>query len=156
MDVKYINPFLEATIDVIKTMASLDVVLGGPPILKKDNIAVGDVTGIIGLTGDNQGSLSVSFNFRLIKNIMTNMLGEEIKEIIPEVLDAVGELTNMISGDARSKLHAELGIDLRAAIPTVVSGEGHKIKHILAGPVIVIPFKVEGGGRITIEVSIQK
>ena len=156
MDVNFINPFLEATINVIKTMASLDIVLGGPPALKKDDIAIGDVTGIIGLTGENQGSLSVSFNFRLIQNIMANMLKEKIEEITNEVRDAVGELTNMISSDARSKLQAKLGLDIRAAIPTIVSGEGHAVKHVLSGPVIVIPFKAEGSGQLTVEVSIQK
>jgi chemotaxis protein CheX len=38
MDAKIINPFIKATIDVMKTMASI-VPKSGKPYLKKDDIA---------------------------------------------------------------------------------------------------------------------
>ena len=62
MDVKFINPFLDATINVIKTMAMVEL-KPGKPFLKKDHVARGDVSGIIGMTGEITGSLSVSFSF---------------------------------------------------------------------------------------------
>lgn len=153
MDVKYINPFLSATLNVLKTMAFVEV-QPGKPYLKKDQVAVGDVSGIIGLTGEATGSLSVTFNFTMIKSIMSNMLGEEITEITNDVRDAVGELTNMISGDARRLLQQE-GISLSAAIPTIVAGENHTIKHVVSGPIIVIPFQSAGGGVASVEVSLK-
>ena len=48
---------------------------------------------------------------------VTNMLGEEIEEMNEEIKDAVGEITNMISGQARKKLD-EQGMSLKAAIPS--------------------------------------
>ncbi len=153
MDVRYINPFLNATINVLKTMAFVEIT-PGKPFLKKDHVAYGDVSGIIGITGDAQGSLSVTFNIALIRQIMRNMLGEEIEEVTNDVRDAVGELTNMISGDARRMLGEE-GLNLSAAIPTIAAGKGHSIKHVVSGPVIIIPFSSEGDGRCSIEVSIQ-
>ena len=56
MDVKYINPFLEGTIEVLKTMAFVNP-KPGKPYLKKNNLAKGDVSGIIGITGTIKGSL---------------------------------------------------------------------------------------------------
>lgn len=153
MKVKYINPFLTATVNVIKTMAFLELI-PGKPSLKKDALAKGDVSGIIGLTGDASGSLSVSFSLGLIKEIMKNMLGEEISEVTEDVRDAVGEMTNMICGDARRALQGD-GLNLSAAIPTIVSGEGHTISHAVAGPVIVIPFKAAGGSAV-VEVSLEE
>lgn len=153
MDVKYINPFLQATQNVIKTMAFVDVT-PGKPFLKKDQVAKGDVSGIIGLTGEATGSLSVTFNFELIKQIMSSMLGEEVDEVTNDVRDAVGELTNMISGDARRMLQQE-GVNLSAAIPTIVAGKDHTIKHVVAGPVIVIPFESGNNGRASVEVSLK-
>ena len=155
MDVTLINPFLNAAMNVTKTMSSVDLILGGTPYLKENHVAQGDVTGIIGLTGDAKGSLAVSFNFRLVKTIMSNMLGEEIHELTDDAKDVVGELTNMISGDARSRLQGETGIDIRAAIPTVVAGENHTIKHITEDKILAIPFKSEGGGRASIELCVQ-
>lgn len=51
MEAKFINPFLEGTISVLKTMAFVEP-QAGKPYLKKDNSATGDVSAIIGLTGD--------------------------------------------------------------------------------------------------------
>jgi len=153
MDVRYINPFLNATMNVIKTMAFLDI-QPGKPFLKKDHLALGDVTGIIGLTGDVKGSLSFTLNIEMVKAIMKNMLGEEIDDVTADARDAVGELTNMISGDARRMLQQE-GLNLSAAIPTIVSGKNHTIKHMINGPIIVIPFTSEGGGQAMVEVSLQ-
>ena len=66
--------------------------------------------------------MAISFTESCICYILTNMFGEEVKGINDEVKDAVGELANMISGDARRML-SEKGISLSAAIPTVVSGK---------------------------------
>ncbi|RLB70855.1 MAG: chemotaxis protein CheX, partial [Deltaproteobacteria bacterium] len=49
MDVRYINPFLEATIHVLKTMAFINS-KPGKPYVKKDEIATGDITGVIGIS----------------------------------------------------------------------------------------------------------
>ena len=153
MKVEYINPFLNATVRVLKTMASLEV-SPGKPYIKKNSNAVGDVSGIIGVTGDTQGSLSISFTAECIKQIVSNMLGEKINEINDDVKDAVGELTNIISGDARRELY-EKGLNLQGSIPTVVAGPGHEIRHVGKGPTIAIPFQSDAG-PITVEVCFNR
>lgn len=152
MKVEMINPFLMASVNVLQTMAFMEV-RPGKPFLKKDKKATGDVTGVIGITGDSNGSLSITFSQSCIEKIVGNMFGEEISGITDEVRDAVGEITNMISGDARRKL-GETGINLTAAIPSVVSGPGHTIKHINPGPCIAIPFETDHGSFV-IEVNFE-
>jgi chemotaxis protein CheX len=146
MDVKYINPFLEGTIEVLKTMAFVDP-RPGKPYLKKNNLARGDVSGIIGLTGTIKGSLALSFSTGSILKIVSNMLGEEITSLNGEIRDAVGEITNMVSGAARKKIEA-MGYSLSASLPTVVSGNDHSIMHVLGGPSIVIPFEMDEGSFV--------
>ena len=153
MDVRFINPFLEGTVSVIKTMAFLDPV-AGKPYLKKDNLARGDISGIIGLTGKIKGSLALSFNESCIVKIVSNMLGEQITTINGDIKDAVGELTNMVSGAARKKLEA-LGFVVTAAIPTVVSGKDHSIVHVLGGPSIIIPFDIPDCGTFVVDVCLK-
>ena len=143
MDVNIINPFLEGTISVIKTMAMMEPV-AGKPYLKKGNQAKGDVSGIIGFTGSARGSLAISFSRPAILRVVSNMLGENYSDINGEVRDAVGEITNMISGVARKKLESQ-GFNVHAAIPTIVSGESHAILHVLGGPSIIIPFETDAG-----------
>ena len=143
MDVKFINAFLEGTIDVLKTMAFVEP-KSGAPYMKKDRVASGDISGIIGLTGAAKGSLALSFSEACILKIVSNMLGEEITTMNNDISDAVGEITNMISGVAR-KFLGNSGLNITAAIPTIVSGRNHSILHALGGPSIIIPFSTEDG-----------
>lgn len=143
MNVKFINPFLEGTVKVLKTMAFVEP-RPGKPFLKKDSLARGDVSGIIGLTGSAKGSLALSFSEPCIVKIVSTMLGEDMNGINGDVKDAVGELTNMVSGVARKMLESE-GYNILAAIPTVVSGKNHSIVHVLGGPSIIIPFETDSG-----------
>lgn len=152
MDVKLVNPFINATINVLETMAFVNV-NAGKPYLKKDNVAVGDVSGVLGLTGVANGTIAVTFQEECILAVVSNMFGETMTELNSEIADAVGELTNMISGQARRELE-EMGKVFRAAIPSVVTGRNHSVSHYTKGPKIAIPFSTDDGG-FTIEVCFE-
>ena len=153
MDVRLINPFINATINVLETMAFIRVE-AGTPYLKKDNTATGDVSGVIGLTGVANGTIAVTFEAECILAVVSGMFGEEMHELNNEIADAVGELTNMISGQARRELE-EIGKRFKAAIPSVVTGKNHSIIHYTDGPKIAIPFTTEKGD-FTIEVCFER
>jgi chemotaxis protein CheX len=146
MDVRFINAFIDGTIDVLKTMAFIEP-RPGKPYLKKETAAQGDVSAIIGLTGDAKGSLALSFSAGSIIKIVSNMLGEDIKEVNADVRDAVGEITNMVSGVSRKCLESQ-GFNVVAAIPTVVAGKDHTIRHVMGGPSIIIPFETDYGSFV--------
>jgi len=152
MDAKMINPFINATMNVLETMAFTKSE-AGKPYLKKDDVAQGDVSGVIGFTGETNGTVAVTFDESCILKIVTNMFGEEMTEINNEITDAVGEITNMISGQARKELE-EIGKKFQGAIPTVVTGKNHKLESMTKGPKVAIPFKTEAGS-FTIEVCLE-
>ncbi len=143
MDVRLINPFLLGAKDVLSTMAHVETDIG-KPYVKQDDRASGDVSGVIGLTGDAIGSLAISFSEACICGIAGRMLGESFTHVDQDVFDAVGEITNMISGVSRTHLEREALI-VWAGIPTVVFGKDHRVKHILKSPSIVIPFSTKYG-----------
>ena len=144
VNVTFINAFLESLLNVLSTMAQTDA-RHQPPILKKDNVARGDVTGIIGMVGNQViGSMSITFTESAIIGITSRMLGEEIKEIDDTVTDMVGEVTNMVTGGAK-KILADQGHDFNMATPTVVTGHNHEISHKSKDKVIHIPFSCELG-----------
>ncbi len=149
---EFINPLLEGTISVLKTMALVEPV-PGKPFIKKNISSIGDVSGIVGITGDAEGSLCLTFSKECILFVTSQMLGEEQKEINDDVKDAAGELTNMISGDSRRRLQ-ELGFNFQGSIPSVISGYGHQVKHISNGPILSIPFSTQAG-KFTLEVSFK-
>lgn len=153
MDVRIINPFLSAAMHVLKTMAEIDA-KPGKPFLKKDDVAIGDVSAIIGITGAAQGSMALIFTEQCIKGIASNLLGEVFIELNREVRDAVGELTNMICGDARRRLSEE-GFVLQAGIPTIIGGKSHSIMHVADGPRIAVPFDTPHGSFM-VEIAFGK
>jgi len=151
-DVEFINPFLQAVIDVLTTMAQV-VPTPGKPFLKESTFARGEVSGIINVNGYANGSIALTFPEDCAKVIVGNMLNETIRELGPDVYDGVGELTNMISGQARKGL-ATQGMKFHAGIPKVLHGKGHTVVHPTTGPVIGIPFSTPFG-ELTIEVSLS-
>jgi chemotaxis protein CheX len=153
VNVKIIHAFVLSTVHVIKTMAFIETV-GEAPYLKNGDSAHGDVSGIIGFTGSVVGSLAVSFSENCILKIVSSMLGEEIVSIGTDIEDAVGELTNMISGAARRRLQRERLI-ISASIPSVIYGKDHVIRHVLASPSIVIPFTT-GNGPFVIDICVKE
>ena len=144
MDVNFINPFIESTINVLSTMAMVQP-QPGKPFLKQENKPTGDLTGVIGLAGPQvTGSMAILFSESAVLNIVSKMLGEQYDSLGQDVVDCVGELTNMISGGAKARLW-ELGYQFEMAIPSMIKGKAHHVYHKTNGPVIVIPFNTEAG-----------
>ena len=153
MDVKIINPFVEGAIHVLNTVASI-AATAGKPYVKNDRMAKGDVTGVIGLTGQARGTISVTFTESCILDVVSKMFGEEMTTLNDEIGDAVGEISNMISGHARQKLE-EMGKSLKAAIPTVIMGKNHQLTHMTSRPIMAIPFSTDKG-EFTVEVCFEE
>jgi len=145
MDPKFAKPIVQATQNVLSTMAMINPE-PDKPYLKKGNKALGDVTGVIGLTTENskQGVMSVTFTKNCAVAIVKNLLGGDLEDLIQDVKDAVGEVTNMIAGQTRQNLES-IGINLSAATPTVVMGDNHSISHVTNDKIMVVPFNTEHG-----------
>jgi chemotaxis protein CheX len=152
-DVNFINPFLEAVINVLETMANVKV-KPGKPYINKHRTAVGDVTGIINISGHTNGVISLTLSKDAVLTIVNNMLFESYTEINDEIADAVGELTNMISGQARIKL-SEQGQKFQAGTPKIIVGKGKKLEHIPNAPILAIPFTLSSGGDLVVEASFE-
>jgi len=152
-NVRFINPLLNAVIDVLTTMAMIEP-KPGKPYLNTDRTAVGDVTGLIGVTGFSEGVISLTLDEGCILKIVSNMLGEEFNSIDDEIADAVGELTNMIAGQTRTHLSNQ-GMSFQASTPSVFIGKNHELKHISNTPILSIPFTTPNG-NLVVEISIAE
>ncbi|MCC5854666.1 MAG: chemotaxis protein CheX [Idiomarina sp.] len=154
MNVEFVNPFLSSLQNVLSMMAQVELTPGKPGV-KKDDKARGDVSGLIGMVGSQtKGSFSISFDEGLAIEIMYKMLGEKPTEINEEVIDMVGEITNMVTGGAK-RILGEKGFEFDMASPIVVSGFNHTIKHRSEGPKIIMPF-THAAGKAHIEICFDK
>ena len=145
MKAEYLNPFIHAAKNVLETMAQVKVT-AKKPYLKEGDATFGDVTGIIGMASDIvEGNMMISFAGPCILQIVGKMLMEEPQEKInDEIVDAVGELTNMICGGAKAEL-AKRGLSFNLATPTMITGKGVEIHYRSDAPILVIPFETDFG-----------
>ncbi|MCO4321877.1 chemotaxis protein CheX [Aliidiomarina quisquiliarum] len=154
MNVDFVNPFLSSLQNVLSMMAQIDL-QPGKPALKKDDRARGDVSGLIGMIGpQTKGSFSISFEEGLAIEIMHKMLGEKPASIDDDVIDMVGEITNMVTGGAK-RILGDKGFEFNMASPVVVSGMNHTIKHRSDGPRIIMPFN-HAAGKAFLEICFDK
>lgn len=145
LDTEFINPFLMATIHVLKVQALVESKAGKVYMKNASDPCIGDISGVIGIVSDSfKGSVVVSFPEMTFLKIMSSMLGEEFTKVDREILDGAGELTNMIFGQAKIVLN-EKGLGIKTAIPSVVSGKDHSLSSFTKGSVIVVPFESDAG-----------
>lgn len=151
-DANFINPFLSAARKVLKVQCFMEITPDKPHLKKAtDPLLLGDVSGIITINSETfTGTLAISMNEQIFIKIVGNMLGEEITQIEEKNVDLVGELSNMILGQAKIELMA-LGYTIQSALPSCVWGKDHKIKHFGGGQCIVLPFNTECG-KLYIEI----
>ena len=143
MDVVLVNPLLAATVDILGKVAGIEADVK-KPFLKTDPEGIGAISGIVTLKGDHTGTAAISFSEKCILQVVSKMLFEEITEMSDDVKDAVGEITNMISGLA-TQLYEKEDLALKAALDHVLMGDNHAIPHIPELPVLSIPITTQMG-----------
>jgi chemotaxis protein CheX len=150
MDVAYINPFIVSTVHTFKTMLSEDVTVGKPAV-KALPFPTYDVSGIIGLSGDAQGSITMSFPKLTALKVVSKMMGMSIKVIGPELTDGIGEIANIVAGNAKQHLS---NCNLSISLPNVVVGRSHVISAPSGSASIVVPFQ-SSLGDFAVEVTLK-
>ena len=129
INAEFVNPFLEAASAVFKSILDVDL-RRGKLVIKESPIPSLDVSIIIGITGGVTGEVVYSMGFVMVEkiaNILMPGLSEE--QIKSEYKDIIGELANMITGNAMN-LFASSGTSIEITTPTVVEGSNVKISMI--------------------------
>lgn len=144
MQDKYINYIIKAVDNVFSTMISLNPVPGKPIPRNNGNGIPGqkDITGIMGICGTITASIIIHFEKSIALKATSNMLGIEYTEIDSDVKDAVGEITNMVSGATKAEF-SNSGIDLTLSLPIVICGKDFETNSLNGDSAILIPFEID-------------
>lgn len=143
-DINIVNAFISATTQVLETMAQTPAVKDSLYLRAPDSVS-GDISAILSITSStSKGSLAISFGKDCFLAVVNRMLGEKYQEISAENSDAAAELCNQIFGVAKKAINA-MGNDLQPAIPSIITGAGHKIQHKTLGPCVVVKFRTDSG-----------
>lgn len=139
--VEFINPFIIAVSKTLETMVGCKVVRE-PPLVKKGKSALHPVSGIIGLSGTIVGTVVLTMSEALALKCASTMLMEEYTEFNSDVFDTVGELTNIIAGNAKAQLEE---YKLSLSLPNVIYGKEAELLFPERCTPISIPFQTDFG-----------
>jgi chemotaxis protein CheX len=114
-----------ATQEVFDTMLSMELTEQDAQAFSESNRIVGSVS----LAGSVSGTVNIHVSDAFANQITANMLGMEVDEIDSEeeVHDVIGELSNMIGGDLKSRL-CDAGFVCELSIPSITSGNNFNIE----------------------------
>jgi len=139
-----LGPFTSATTMTIREMAGIEVSVRCVYQKNKHKI-FGDISAVIGLIARTEGAMVISFPdasaLAFTRRILTGVNDDPTDDI---VRDCVGEVANVIAGQARGIL-ANSPYAFAMSTPTVVSGAGHEIRHKPDMPCLVTAFRSELG-----------
>ncbi|HRX84336.1 MAG TPA: chemotaxis protein CheX [Phycisphaerae bacterium] len=150
MDVKFINPFIQSVVRVFETMVHVKMSVG-KPYLKSEDHSAADVSGIIGFSGDAAGAVVISFSTDVACKSASQFAGITIDPQHPDFADAIGELANMVAGNAKKEF---TDLNIKISLPSVVIGKQFTVSNSRTAPRIVIPCKCELGD-IYVEVAME-
>lgn len=114
-----------ATQEVFDTMLSMDLAEQE----HKEFSGASRIVGSVSLAGSVSGTVNIHVSNIFAAQITANMLGMEFDEIDSEeeVHDVIGELSNMIGGDLKSRL-CDAGFTCELSIPSITSGKDFSIE----------------------------
>jgi chemotaxis protein CheX len=139
MNAKYITPIIVSVQNVFETMIQLPVV-SGKQFFKKEKRPTTDVICMITMSGPVSGFICLGISMKLAFLLSSKLLECQVSEANGDCIDAIGEITNMIAGNAKSEFPDD-GIII--SVPKVVFDTA-KEPYPTAAPVISIPFETQG------------
>jgi chemotaxis protein CheX len=142
----------EATLNVFSMMLGLEFEVGTSYVEEDPPGPSEGVLALVGLAGNWAGSGTFSCSAEMARKISSALLMTEYESINDEVLDAIGEVTNMILGNVKTSLEEKLG-PMGLSIPTVVYGRNFTTRSMARSSWTVVPFKL-GADQVLVHICL--
>lgn len=147
----YINPFLIASIKVLKDMVFIDAKVG-KPYVKETKFEKSSLLIILGITGAVKGQAILSFDDPVALDIASKMCMMPLTELNDLAQSAVCELGNMILGNTATVFSTK-GIVIDITPPTMCQGPVTFTNNYSTN--ICVPLIYEENKTIEINVAIK-
>lgn len=154
MKVEYLNPFLDAARSVIQELGLGNTTIGRIEIAPNHH-GSGGLISMIGITGRLAGRVLYDMNQTTAMNIAGLMMGETISEVSPMARSAIGEFTNMISGNAVTLLK-QRGYAVDITPPTVITGGQMSLTDFGEMNVTLVVPLILNKGIVTVNLAIKE
>lgn len=153
MRIEYINPFVEASFDILNEVLRTTV-KRGQLYLKKLGESMKGVAVVIGVVGNMKGRIVFDMNEETALKIVSKLNGEEFKTFDEMARSTIGELANMITGRSVTKLEKEK-LAFSFTPPTIITGENLNIFEFADMEALIIPIDT-GIGVVEINIAFKE
>ncbi len=89
----------------------------------------GSVTGLIGVHGEVSGFVTVNMAERVARAAVGGLLQEKFDTLTPQIVDGVGEMTNLIAGGIKKGLSGSPWGFSYVTVPSVIIGRNYQIAY---------------------------
>ncbi|MCC6538493.1 MAG: chemotaxis protein CheX [Bryobacterales bacterium] len=111
---------------------------------------IGGVSAMVGIVGSWTGTGAVSCDEALACKLAGAMLMSQYDKVDDDVLDAMGEIANMVIGNIKTNLESDLG-PLQLGVPTVTYGRDFATRSTVKTSWTLVPFEC-GGDTLFVQV----
>lgn len=154
INAELVNPFVEAGIKVFKELTNIEVRRGHLSfrMAPAPTYEVSIIVGVYGyLTGQVVYSMQKEVAVRLVQKILGEVSAEELKDLF---LDTLGEVANMITGNATVMLNQRKEHLLKITTPAIFTGNQMTVK-LVPSPTIVLGMYTPYG-QIEINIALEE
>jgi len=102
-----------------------------------------NITSMVGLAGSLCGLLSFRCSSKSAVLMASKMLGMDPGSVGDEMLDAAGEVCNMVAGNFKNKISG-MGDGCQLSVPTVITGEDYSLRALTNERTIDVRLIFEG------------
>lgn len=143
VDARVVNAIITATLNVLNQFGLNSIKMEKAEPRAAHDPLLGEVSSIVDIKSKSfQGHLSVSFDKESFLELVSAMLMEEQTELTPDNQDAVGEINNIIFGNAKSEI-TSYGVQM--TVPRVVMGANQAIPCAPGAAGMLVPFSTDKG-----------
>lgn len=142
----------ESALSVFSKMCGIELTLS--ETIKGPSPVRHALSGIVGMSGSMKATTVINISEELAFAVAEAFTGERPTKIDSDLIDLIGELANMVGGNAKERLSTP---SLSLGLPTVVTGEGHCIAFSPDMQLSTLQFDTPHGPlRIELGASEQK
>ncbi|SEV82420.1 chemotaxis protein CheX [[Clostridium] fimetarium] len=152
INVEFINPFLIATVGILKDMCQIALKVE-KPYIKNTEFADDSILIMIGVTGEMRGQIIIALTISNACDVASKMMmGMPVTELNDLSISAISELGNMIMGNTATILSTKgIGIDITP--PTICRGNLSFTTSYAKN--ICIPFSYENKVIMELDIAVK-
>jgi len=152
---KYIPSFIKVCELVFINFCRTEVKAGNVFYMTRENRELGwDISGIIGLSGQLSGAVSLSMKDNIAFQITKTLTGTDHNSFDADVIDAIGEIINIIAGNIKREFQESFRTAI--SLPSIIQGKGHRLvwpsKNI---KIFCIPFSIFSDENLFLSIAID-